>query len=221
MKKKLVSAISVGLISLSMASSADAALLGRLAATPGGTDYLAYYDDVAKLTWLTDVSYAYTIGDSAYEIMNWDQANAWVGGLTVEGVSGWRLPETVQPDPTCRDQVGGTNPYSYGYGCTGSELGNLYYNVLGNGQTSFGNKGPFINIYNVDIWTSLEDENDPFGRAWSFSVGGYQQTDIKNRYNLVWAVQSGDVSAVPVPAAVWLFGSGLLGLVGVARRKKT
>ena len=28
------------------------------------------------------------------------------------------------------------------------------------------------------------------------------------------------VSAVPIPAAVWLFGSGLLGLVGVARRKK-
>ena len=27
-----------------------------------------------------------------------------------------------------------------------------------------------------------------------------------------------DVSSVPVPAAAWLFGSGLLGLVGVARR---
>ena len=27
------------------------------------------------------------------------------------------------------------------------------------------------------------------------------------------------VSAVPVPAAVWLFGSGLVGLAGVARRK--
>ena len=26
--------------------------------------------------------------------------------------------------------------------------------------------------------------------------------------------------AVPIPAAVWLFGSGLLGLVGIARRKK-
>jgi len=27
------------------------------------------------------------------------------------------------------------------------------------------------------------------------------------------------VSAVPVPAAVWLFGSGMLGLMGLARRK--
>ncbi len=26
---------------------------------------------------------------------------------------------------------------------------------------------------------------------------------------------------VPVPAAVWLFGSGLIGLIGVARRKKS
>jgi len=30
-----------------------------------------------------------------------------------------------------------------------------------------------------------------------------------------------NVAAVPVPAAAWLFGSGLLGLIGVARRKKT
>ena len=29
------------------------------------------------------------------------------------------------------------------------------------------------------------------------------------------------VQVVPVPAAVWLFGSGLIGLIGVARRKKT
>jgi hypothetical protein len=27
-------------------------------------------------------------------------------------------------------------------------------------------------------------------------------------------------AVVPVPAAVWLFGSGLLSLVGIARRKK-
>jgi hypothetical protein len=29
-----------------------------------------------------------------------------------------------------------------------------------------------------------------------------------------------DVGAVPIPAAVWLFGSGLIGLIGIARRKK-
>jgi len=29
-----------------------------------------------------------------------------------------------------------------------------------------------------------------------------------------------DVSVIPVPATVWLFGSGLLGLVGIARRRK-
>ncbi|MFQ5643683.1 MAG: VPLPA-CTERM sorting domain-containing protein [Thiogranum sp.] len=29
-----------------------------------------------------------------------------------------------------------------------------------------------------------------------------------------------DLSAVPVPAAVWLFGSGLIGLLGVARRRR-
>ena len=28
------------------------------------------------------------------------------------------------------------------------------------------------------------------------------------------------IQAVPVPAAVWLFGSGLIGLNGIARRKK-
>jgi hypothetical protein len=30
----------------------------------------------------------------------------------------------------------------------------------------------------------------------------------------------GSAEAVPVPAAVWLFGSGLLGLIGIARRKQ-
>jgi len=30
-----------------------------------------------------------------------------------------------------------------------------------------------------------------------------------------------DFSPVPIPAAVWLFGSGLIGLLGVARRKQS
>jgi len=31
---------------------------------------------------------------------------------------------------------------------------------------------------------------------------------------------SEEITIVPVPAAAWLFGSGLLGLTGMARRKK-
>jgi len=38
--------------------------------------------------------------------------------------------------------------------------------------------------------------------------------------NLTFGSIDSLVSAVPVPAAVWLFGSGLLGLAGMARRKQ-
>jgi len=37
--------------------------------------------------------------------------------------------------------------------------------------------------------------------------------------NFTYNGASVNVSAVPVPAAAWLFGSGLIGLVGIARRK--
>lgn len=29
-----------------------------------------------------------------------------------------------------------------------------------------------------------------------------------------------EITSVPIPSAIWLFGSGLLGLIGIARRKK-
>jgi hypothetical protein len=46
-------------------------------------------------------------------------------------------------------------------------------------------------------------------------INGEYLRSGSNQYKQgVWTV-----SAVPIPAAVWLFGSGLLGLIGIARRK--
>jgi hypothetical protein len=44
----------------------------------------------------------------------------------------------------------------------------------------------------------------------NFSVDGVFDNSISDAFT---------VSAIPVPAATWLFGSGLLALIGIARRK--
>ena len=46
-------------------------------------------------------------------------------------------------------------------------------------------------------------------------------TDIGDLGGIITEVNIVPVSAVPVPGAVWLFGSGLIGLIGVARRKQS
>ena len=54
---------------------------------------------------------------------------------------------------------------------------------------------------------------------WGFFAG----TPYTEVFSVNFACVSGcsvTPPAVPVPAAVWLFGSGLVGLAGIARRKK-
>jgi len=60
--------------------------------------------------------------------------------------------------------------------------------------------------YTLDYYWDLSDNgNNPLG---SLEVYDYHLH------------LEGVVSSVPIPAAAWLFGSGLLGLVGMARRKR-
>jgi hypothetical protein len=65
--------------------------------------------------------------------------------------------------------------------------------------------------------------------TWYEPIDWFVAAPNTNIYNIIFAngavlqidaVASNPPSEIPVPAAVWLFGSGLLGLVGVARRKK-
>lgn len=53
---------------------------------------------------------------------------------------------------------------------------------------------------------------------YSFSVYGQSAAEA-GTFSLDYSLQV-EVSAVPVPAAIWLFGSGFIGLVGIARKKK-
>ncbi len=53
--------------------------------------------------------------------------------------------------------------------------------------------------------------------GWSCSGCGIGGIDMSGTVALELG---GTVNVVPVPAAVWLFGSGLIGLAGLARRKK-
>ena len=48
---------------------------------------------------------------------------------------------------------------------------------------------------------------------WFFPISGVWE------YTLQSTTVTGSIPVVPVPAAIWLFASGLLGLAGVARRK--
>lgn len=93
-----------------------------------------------------------------------------------------------------------------------------------------------------DVWSvASENEDDAIedaGIEWEvafvylttnpFSDRSYTATPPPNPDLLIFQVDEGDeetyfafgeVTIVPVPAAVWLFGSGLFGLVGMARMK--
>ena len=77
----------------------------------------------------------------------------------------------------------------------------------------------FTNIQLGAYWSStVYAANSDY--AWRFGFhDGYQGPIGKAAPSFAWAVRTGDVATVPLPAAVWLFGSGLLGLIGMARRK--
>ncbi len=222
------------------AVTAQAALLGRAALTPGGTDYQAYYDAVLNITWLANANLAMTnsFGVSGIctsdpqctgepGVMTWYVAQDWIAAMNTAsylGVSDWRLPNMdvngdgyiVQgcniPEYFARD-----NQLSY-MKCRNGIQGGLLsapFDNVGRGDYLFG----FIpSAYASSTVDPVDDH------VWYFPFGGPPVSGTtrapKSELMYVWPVRPGDIAVVPTPPAVWLFGSAL-GVMGWIRRKIT
>ena len=169
------------------------------------------YDDLLDITWLQDANYARTSGYDGDGLMTWSVAMCWATNSLVYYDSvrdvtwdDWRLPTTP-----------GNNT---GYWNEG-EMGHLYYdeNIYAT------HEGPFYNVKSYHYWTGQTqsgDEDNAYAFGFNSSNGGSQRTYDKDAYLYAWAVRDGDVGApVPEPSTMLLLGAGLLGLIGIGRRK--
>lgn len=191
----------------------------------GGATIGGYYDTALNITWLAD-TFAANTG------MDWYGATRWVGTLNFNGITGWTLPIMTDPTVICTSTSYSGQPCGYNNPAT-SQLAHMFYTTLGdkayydtagNPQGGYGptNTGPFANVLSRAYWSATTYKLSS-AYAWTFGMGiGFQSYDGKSDILYAWAVHAGDVgaSAVPLPAAVWLFGSGLLGLLGVSGKRR-
>ncbi|HHQ13394.1 MAG TPA: hypothetical protein ENK16_00045 [Chromatiales bacterium] len=228
--KTICTGVIVLALSVIAISVADAALIGILPATPGGTDYQAYYDEDIDVTWAADANLFVTQsfgltpnpfnpGNQTYSTMNtWlGMLNSMNGGAGYLGANGWRFPFTPASDPDCSDII--TTPYlaTYGSGCTAGEFSHLF-NVHGITTTS---EGPFVNVEKdgtqFGYWSSVLSDAHTVAYNFRFETGELFPSTY-NSGGYAWPVHDGNLAAVPVPAVGWLFGSGLI--MGLLRTRR-
>ncbi len=228
MNRKLFAGLVAVLLLVGMAGGASASLTVIGTAVYDGSDYNLIYDDGMQITWL----------DCTNAAADWQSQMDWAASLNDAGVltitlndgvemnwtGEWRLPTTV--DGPWQYGVDGTT--TGGYNITTSELGHLYYEELGNAgeRDTSGNRqasvagltntGDFANLVEGLYWSETAFAAGT-NQAWTFktATGMQGRNGTANAYLGIAVI---DCAPVPVPAAIWLLGSGLLGLMGIRRR---
>jgi len=201
MTKVIKFAFGGGIILLGAAFTGEATLIDR------GNGLI--YDPCLDITWLADANYAQTSGYDADGRMNWSQAMAWADQLVYAGYDNWRLPSTLQPDPSCVERESASDgPYLYD--CSGSEMGHLFYNELGgvpdiphNSATYGPNEALFSNLQHLNYWSSTEaSPGDVFPSCttdcvWDFDFKNGVQTGYRKNLNFyALAVHPGDIGGL-------------------------
>jgi hypothetical protein len=149
-----------------------------------------------------------------------------LGFVTTHGNAGATIDAGEKPNDGTGLSIGMGNLEAYanlnpttavvGSGTPGGHLGSYWGGTFG-GAMFFNNQHTGFSSGELMSFIFADEANTLDG-----------PTSIQAFANAEWMVDPtlgkvsyvGQVSAVPVPAAVWLFGSGLLGLAGVSRRRK-
>lgn len=180
--------------------------------------------------------------------VDWYTAINWIDAMNAANYMGygdWHLPKTMPVNglnyDTNLSYNGSTDrgfnisaPGSAYPGSKGSELAYMFYNNLncsasrdmngnhqpGGGILSHPGDHGFTNLTSYNFWSGTDYPTHP---SLAFKFGFFDGAQIGANKSLltsgiVWAVRDGDVAPVPIPSAVWLLGSGLIGLVGFRRK---
>ena len=208
----LINTIS-GIALLLVAGTAQAALIGRLETSPGSGVFQAYYDDQLGITWAQNA-------DTANGALLYANANDFVSNYSIDGIDEWRLPSAdVNGDTTIENCATAMEA-----ACKDNEMGYMFYYNIGADQFT----NPFVTgdpavlalfpEFMANFYWSGTVVSATTAAHFNFNNGSNGESSfLLNSALFIWAVHDGDVGAIPLPAAVWLFVSGLAGLIGVCR----
>jgi hypothetical protein len=183
---------------------------GTLTAREGGR---TVYDARLGVTWLADANLAAKESFGVPNVnksgsMNYETAVRWVAAMnaTNNGAGylehhNWQLPTAPDVDRTC--ELTGRNGEPFGFHCSGSALGSLYYASLGLHEpdsavpSSQNRVGPFQNFQPYLYW-SKSAAADPKQGFVSFSFSsGFQGANVFRNYLYVLPMIKGKLAGTP------------------------